>query len=91
MSETQQKAKSERARVGVVQKVSGAKTISVKVEALVKHARYDKYIRRATKLAVHDPSNDAGVGDLVEIVPCRRMSKNKSWRLRQVVRRAVLR
>jgi len=91
MNETQQeKAKSKGIRIGQVHRVSGTKTISVVVDTLVKHPRYEKYMRRRTKLAVHDPGNEAGVGDMVEIVPCRRLSKNKSWRLRKVVRRSAL-
>ena len=80
-------AKARRARVGVVRSISGNKTISVTVNALVKHPRYGKYVRHRTRLSVHDPSGTAGVGDLVEIVPSRRLSKSKSWRLSRVVRR----
>jgi len=85
----QTKPKSLRAQVGVVSSISGEKTISVAVNRLVKQPRYGKFIRRRTKLSVHDPDNEAGVGDVVEIVPCRRLSKTKSWRLLQVVRRSV--
>ena len=93
MSETetqQDRPKSQGSRTGVVQKISGKQTISVTIETLVKHPQYGKYMRRCTKLAVHDAACVAGVGDLVEIVPCRRLSKNKSWRLTQVVRRSTL-
>ncbi len=69
---------------------SGNMTISVVCESLVRHPRYGKYVRRRTKLAVHDPRNEAKVGDKVEIVPCRRMSKSKSWRLIRVVDTAKL-
>ncbi len=72
---------------GVVRSISGEKTINVDVSTLVKHEQYGKYVRRRTKLAVHDPAGDAGVGDRVEIVPCRRISKHKSWRLARIVRR----
>ncbi len=85
------KGKPRRAKVATVRAISGDKTISVIVNTLVKHPRYGKYVRRRTKLAVHDPQNTAGVGDLVEIVPCRRLSKNKSWRLAKVVRRTEAR
>jgi small subunit ribosomal protein S17 len=44
-------------------------------------------MKRTTKFSVHDPKEDAQIGDLVEIIPCRRISKNKSWRLLKVVRR----
>ena len=77
-----------RAKTGVVVSISGSKTVSVKVETLVKHVRYGKYIRRWSKYAAHDPENVAVVGDIVEIAPCRPISKTKSWRLVRVVRSA---
>ncbi len=73
---------------GVVTSTGGDKTIRVNVNALVKHVRYGKYVRRRTRLAVHDPNNEAALGDQVEIVSCRPISKTKSWRLVRVVRRA---
>ena len=73
-------------QTGQVASISGDKTLSVVVRTLVKHPRYGKYLRRRTKLAVHDPRGQAGVGDLVEITPCRPISKRKSWRLVRVVR-----
>ncbi|HUS92123.1 MAG TPA: 30S ribosomal protein S17 [Phycisphaerae bacterium] len=79
--------KARRARIGTVNSISGDKTIRVVVDNLVKHAMYGKYVRRRMKLAVHDPNRAAKLNDLVEIVPCRRMSKSKAWRLVRVVRR----
>ena len=78
-------------RTGVVTSVSGAQTIRVVVDSLVKHPTYGKFVRHRTKLAVHDSKSQAALGDLVEIVPCRRMSKNKSWRLLKVVRKGAVR
>lgn len=72
--------------VGEVSSTGGDKTIRVVVKRLVKHAKYGKFMRRSSKLAVHDPQNTALVGDVVEIVPCRRISKAKSWRLSRVIR-----
>ena len=80
----------QRARTGLVRSTGGQKTIHVIVDNLVRHPAYGKYIRRRTKLAVHDPQNVAQIGDLVEILPCRRISKSKSWRLVRVVRRSGL-
>jgi small subunit ribosomal protein S17 len=74
------------ALAGTVSSVGGHKTIHVIVSNLVKHPIYGKFISRRTKLAVHDPENVAVLGDVVEIVPCRRMSKSKSWRLLRIVR-----
>lgn len=70
---------------GVVVSTGGQKTIRVVIEYLFKHPFYGKYIRRRTKLGVHDEKNEANVGDKVEIVQCRPMSKTKSWRLVKVV------
>ena len=76
----------QRALTGTVGSISGRKTILVIVSNLVKHPIYGKFIGRRTKLSVHDPENAAIVGDVVEIVPCRRVSKSKSWRLVRIVR-----
>ena len=91
MTETGEKISEKKTagRTGIVSAKSSDKTIRVVVESLVKHQTYGKYMRRRTKLAVHDPKNSAGVGDRVEIVPCRRMSKDKSWRLVRVVRKST--
>ena len=77
-------------QVGRVVSKSGDKTVSVIVNYLVKHATYGKYVRRRTKVAVHDPENKANKGDMVEVTPCRRLSKNKSWRLVRIVRPTVV-
>ena len=74
----------------VVVSKSGDKSIVCQVDYKVKHPRYGKYIRRRTKLGVHDPSNLAGVGDTVEITECRPISKSKSWRLVKVLKKAVI-
>ncbi len=69
---------------------SGDKSIRVQIEYLVKHPMYGKYIRRRTKLGVHDPHNLAQVGDTVDIAECRPLSKTKSWRLVRIVEKAVI-
>jgi small subunit ribosomal protein S17 len=69
-----------------VSSTGGQKTIRVDIENLQKHPQYGKYIRRRTRLAVHDPHEVGKLGDVVEIAPCRRISKNKSWRLVRVIR-----
>ena len=65
-----------------------AKSCVVMVERRVKHPLYKKYIRRSTKMHVHDENNDCNEGDVVIIEPCRPMSKTKSWRLHKVITRA---
>ncbi len=61
------------------------KSITVKVERLVKHPIYGKYIRRSSKYMVHDESNQAKEGDVVSITSCRPISKNKTFKLVSVL------
>jgi len=68
---------------------SGDKSIKVAIDFKVKHPKYGKYIKRRTKLAVHDERNQANVGDVVEVAQCRPYSKTKSWRLVRVVEKAI--
>jgi len=88
--QTQTDTPTRRKLTGTVKSVGGAKTITVVVQNLVKSPRYGKFVRNRTKLAVHDPQGQAGVGDIVEIAECRRISKTKSWRLLGVVRKSTL-
>ena len=64
------------------------KTIAVEIERLIKHERYGKYIRRTTKLLAHDENKEAREGDTVSIVPCRPLSRRKSYKLVSVVEKA---
>ncbi len=66
------------------------KTIAVVVERQVKHALYGKYIRKSSKILAHDEMNECGDGDIVAIEECRPLSKNKSWRLQKVIKKATL-
>jgi len=63
------------------------KTVAVLVERQVKHPLYGKYLRRSTKFMAHDAENACNEGDLVLIAECRPISKNKSWRLIEVLQR----
>ena len=85
--ETQNAKKNKNA---VVVSKSGDKSVVCQINYKVKHPRYGKYIRRRTKLGVHDPNNLAGVGDKVEIAECRPISKTKSWRLVKILEKAVI-
>jgi len=64
------------------------RTITVVVERRVKHPLYGKFIRRSTKLHVHDEENSCNEGDEVTIAECRPISKSKSWKLVEIVKRA---
>ena len=67
------------------------KTVAVEIERLIRHPTYGKYIRRTTKLLAHDENGASQEGDLVTIIPCRPMSRRKSWRLLAVVQKAAAR
>ena len=82
------KAAQEREGFGKVVSNKMDKTVAVSIERLVKHPMYGKYIRRTTKVLVHDENNEAKEGDMVAIRPCRPMSRRKSWVLVRVVERA---
>jgi small subunit ribosomal protein S17 len=84
-------AKGARTLTGRVVSDKMHKTIAVEIERLVKHPTYGKYIRRTTKLLAHDESGTSKEGDVVTITPCRPMSRRKSWRLLEVVEKAVRR
>ena len=85
MSEVQKQAKMLTGRV-VSNKMD--KTISVLIQRTVKHPLYEKYIKRSTKLFVHDENNECNEGDVVVIEASRPISKNKSWRLQKVIIKA---
>jgi small subunit ribosomal protein S17 len=77
-----------RITAGMVTSASTPKTCRVQVDYLMKHARYSKYLRRRTVLAVHDEKSEARPGDRVEIMECRPMSRTKRWRLVRIVQKA---
>ncbi|MBT4206109.1 MAG: 30S ribosomal protein S17 [Gammaproteobacteria bacterium] len=79
-----------RTLTGKVVSNSMEKTIAVEVERQVKHALYGKYIRKSSKILAHDEMNECGDGDTVAIEECRPLSKNKSWRLQKVIKKATL-
>ena len=64
------------------------KTLTIMVERRVRHPMYDKYVRHRTKLHAHDAENQAKVGDVVEVMETRPLSKLKRWRLVRIIRRA---
>jgi small subunit ribosomal protein S17 len=74
---------------GVVVSDVNDKTIIVRVETLVKHPLFEKYVRRHKKFTAHDPNNEGKVGDKVSIIEFRPMSRNKRWHLVSVLEKAV--
>lgn len=75
--------------VGTVVSNKSDKTIIVSVESLIKHPLVKKYIRRHKKSSAHDPANECNIGDKVEIVEFRPMSRTKRWHLVSIVEKAV--
>ena len=75
-------------RTGVVVSDGMDKTILVRIDRQVRHPLYGKTVRRSSKLAAHDETNDAHVGDTVRVVETRPLSKSKRWRLVEIVERA---
>lgn len=75
-------------QVGVVASDRMQKTIVVDVEFLVEHPKYGKRIRRSSRYYAHDENREAKIGDKVEIVETRPLSKTKRWRLLRVVEKA---
>ncbi len=81
--------KTKKTLVGVVVSDKMTNSIVVLTERLVRHKLYGKMIRRHKKYMADDPQNVCGIGDKVLIEECRPMSRNKRWRLRDVVEKAV--
>ena len=75
-------------RIGVVASNKMDKTISVVVERREKHPIYGKFVKKTTKFSAHDEKNDCGIGDTVRIMETRPLSKNKRWRLVEIIERA---
>ncbi len=76
-------------RKGVVTSNRMRKTVVVSVERIVMHPKYKKYLKRRTKMKAHDEKNECRLGDRVLIVECRPLSRDKRWRVSQVLERAV--
>lgn len=72
-------------RTGVVSSNKMDKTITVTVERKVKHPIYGKFVKKTTKFMAHDEKNECSIGDTVRIMESRPLSKNKCWRLVEVI------
>ena len=75
-------------RIGVVVSNKMEKSIVVMVERKVKHPKYGKFVKKSTKFMAHDEKNDCNIGDTVRIMETRPLSKNKCWRLVEIVEKA---
>lgn len=75
-------------RIGLVVSNKMDKSIVISVERKVKHPIYGKFVKTTTKFMAHDDKNDCNIGDTVRIMETRPMSKNKCWRLVEIIERA---
>ncbi len=75
-------------RVGLVVSNKMDKSILVEIERKVKHPIYGKFVKKTSKFSAHDENNDCGIGDTVRIMETRPLSKNKCWRLIEIIERA---
>lgn len=75
-------------RIGVVTSNKMEKSVVVSVERKVKHPKYGKFVKKTTKFVAHDEKNECNQGDTVRIMETRPLSKNKCWRLVEIVERA---
>ena len=75
-------------RIGVVVSNKMQKSIVVQVERREKHPKYGKFVKKTTKFSAHDEKNECNIGDTVLIAETRPLSKNKCWRLVEIIERA---
>jgi small subunit ribosomal protein S17 len=75
-------------RIGLVISNKMDKTIRVLVERKVKHPKYEKFVKKSSKFMAHDEKNECNIGDVVKIMETRPLSKNKCWRLVEIIERA---
>ena len=75
-------------REGLVTSNKMDKSIVVSVERKLKHPKYGKFLKRTTKLMAHDEQNECNIGDSVRVMETRPLSKNKCWRLVEIIERA---
>jgi small subunit ribosomal protein S17 len=75
-------------KIGQVVNSKMQKSITVAVDRKVKHPIYGKFVRKTAKLTAHDENNDCNVGDTVRVMETRPVSKNKRWRLVEIIERA---
>ena len=77
-----------KSRVGTVVSNKMDKTIVVAIEDSVQHSLYKKIMKRTFKLKAHDENNECGIGDTVKVMECRPLSKDKRWRLVEIIEKA---
>ena len=75
--------------IGTVYSDKMDKTVVVMVERLVKHPRYKKYVKKGAKYKAHDENNECHTGDIVSIIETRPLSREKRWKVKKIIKKAV--
>lgn len=75
-------------KVGTVVSLAGAKSVVVQVETMVMHPLYHRFVKRSRKFMAHDENGECGLGDKVQIVECRPLSRRKRFRVQRILERA---
>ncbi len=88
MTSAETAATTKRTLQGVVTSSAGDKSATIMIERRIKHPIYGKFIKRSTKIRLHDEANECNKGDTILIEECRPMSKTKSWKLVKIVEKA---
>ncbi len=88
MSEMTENRGMRKTRTGIVVSDKMDKTIVVKLSTRVKHPLYSKYINKTTKIKAHDENNECGIGDTVRVMETRPLSREKRWRLVEIIEKA---
>lgn len=77
-----------KSKVGVVTSTKMDKTITVSIERRLRHTKYEKFVKKTNSFMAHDERNECSLGDTVRIMETRPISKNKRWRLMEVLEKA---
>ncbi len=88
MSEMAENRGMRKTRTGIVVSDKMDKTIVVKLSTRVKHPLYSKYVNKTTKIKAHDENNECGIGDTVKVMETRPLSREKRWRLVEIIEKA---
>ncbi len=89
MSDAKREVRNKKVLIGTVISDKMDKTVVVQVKRLFIHPKYKKYVRRNAKFKAHDEKNQCGIGDKVQIIESRPLSKDKHWRVSKILEKAV--
>ncbi|MFZ4592128.1 MAG: 30S ribosomal protein S17 [Ignavibacteria bacterium] len=87
-AEVKKRTSNRKSRIGVIVSNKMEKSVVVAIEKRVQHPLYKKFFKKTTKFMAHDEKNEGGIGDKVKIMETRPLSKNKRWRLVEIIEKA---